>query len=240
MKRFSEYAEIEIRQMNEEQVNLLVDRECALEGIALLPPAPVDPVKPDLSHLKKEAYKVGSYWSSNAYYFETAEQAQRVKDALRANGAKTLKDISGAQYLCAFREDDEQMRVASIEVMSEQDAIHHSAALKQYETQEKEYNQLKKAYDRIQSDRKGISDEIWAVWLEQQEVKSNLVRLEAELARYTQLADGNQKIARTMLTEIWNKSNPTSSQVKALTEFEAMMNAIEREHATALNKAKGA
>jgi hypothetical protein len=186
----------EILSLTNEQIETLIDYECALGGVPLLPIKPVKPddykPKPDLT-----VYTVGEYT------FKTAEEAGRVLEFLQAFTLYKTEYIHGSGLTKRLipTNDYSKPKVEIVEVFSPEHWDKVKSDHVKYESENSKYEADMKEYNNACSGRSDIAEGVWEVVNNARNEQRNKERLTAEFNRYLGLADGNTTIAMRFLVK---------------------------------------
>lgn len=191
MKRYYELSNDELAKLTDVQISKLIDYECALEGIPLLPERPIKPevttFEPDI-----EAYIV------KGMYFLKHEEAMKVLSVI-LESEKYSYNWSGNHKRLIKLPDYEQAKLAtekffSIEMFAsiQEEKANCDRKLKQYEDDKKEYDEVYKLRtDIIKNVMNAVEDAQYAA--------RKKVKYEAEYMKYLILAENDKNIALNFL-----------------------------------------
>jgi len=190
MKRYTDFTDEELLTITEEDLSALVDLECAISGVPLLPAAPeyvqeVD-VAPDTT-----VYEVAGF------YFEERGAADRVANVI--NEQRPLQ-VTCDWQLDRCRHVDGYAGSGAV-VKAEQvltKATHERTrnARMEYKAKKEAYDKLRKEYDRIVSMREECAENVYRAVERARTERSRRELAEGNLQRYIQLADGDEEQAR--------------------------------------------
>ncbi len=191
MKRYNEMTNEELNNLTDEQISILIDYECALEGIPLLPENPTTPATKDFQ-ADIEVYEV------KGNIFTNKEEALAVLGLLLSsnlvsssynNGSKRIVPLESyyKPELKIEKYFSEEMYVSIQEEKANYDRI-----TKQYQDRKKEYDE---AYKLRISIVKDITENIG--YAQEQEHKKQ--KYTNEYKRYLKLSDNNKYIALNFL-----------------------------------------
>lgn len=218
MKRIYDMEKEEILALTQEYIEKLIDYECALKGVPLLPPRPLEPdkvnIEPDIT-----AYEIAGLC------LLTAEEAGRILEAINTCSIYTSTYVPGANCydkklipVDAYTKPKiETKRFYSMEywdkVKSQKEA---------YASTKRIYDEDKKKYDEAYSKRSETASCVWEfidAVREENRVKDYLT---AEFNRYLELTDGNKTIAMRFLKKAHNVDDElTQELVPGFVEEEA-------------------
>jgi len=184
MKRLTDYTNEELRDLNQDGIERLIDLECCFEGIPLLPES--SPVKPEVNKPQEDL----NLFNIDDVLLERKEDAQEIVNLL--NGMTRMRrDWSTDGYVL----NEESVSFKPQKAFSSEHREKHKAQEKAAKEIETRYNLAKKEYDGIIKERKSVIDKVSvAVGLAFDEVEK-INRYKKQYARYLQLAEGEKDIA---------------------------------------------
>ena len=197
MKRYCEMDEAELVALTDEQINKLVDYECAMEGAPMLPPSPGPKPTNELPDKDATVYDVAGCLTLDK------DHAAKILEAMtggrlwsegyegRSYDVKFLQPISSSDY---HYPKITTRTIYSIERWNEiKDRVSkHTATLQAWEAKDKEYTKAAK-------ERCAIHDRVWNCVADAREHAEQREQLRREFARYLELAEGNRHIALNFL-----------------------------------------
>lgn len=192
MKRIHEMTEAELLALTDEDKRNLIDYECALEGVPMLPPAPGPAPVKNVPALDAKAFEVGGVLVLDS------EHAARILDALTSG--KIYKVEYGEKNVKMLKEGDysfPEIKVKSVRSPEQWEII--KADVKKYESDKKEYDRFAKTYTDALKERQSIIDTLRNAIEDASERHYGRERLRTEFARYMELAEGNRQIALNFL-----------------------------------------
>lgn len=201
MKRLTAYTRAELAELTEDEIQKLIDLECASEGIALLPPKPEKTPELELPEPDLKAYVVAGIIVSDM------KHASRLLETI-TSGTIFKSDYSGdynRKYLKPLKQADynypkiEQESYYSPELYDE---------LKRREKAHKEqygaWKQLEKQYDEALEARQSIASEVFKAINEARDYYFEIERIRSQFERYLVLAENNRQIAMNFLEKVAN------------------------------------
>ena len=205
MKRIYEMEEKEVLELTTEKISILIDYECALEGVPMLPPPPGE--KPAKKMLKPDAqvFEIGGFLT------RSAEHAARILMAF--NSDQLYKErYPGNDYSTKYLEpiDSDRFDMPKVETKT-----YHSAeqwegikdSHKEYAAVQNAWDKIDKEYQNALKNRKKITDAVWEKISEARDRAYNRDRLREEYAKYLVLAEGNRQIALNFLKKVKDLSD---------------------------------
>lgn len=198
MKRITDLSDAEILDTVSKPAmfDRLVDLECAIRGIPLLPAHPgARPKKPESS-------AVASFYKVGDWCFSSPTQAETVIDAILAAGPIKIKSESGMQVAFSMPTTDYYYpKVESKKAICADDYKDIKEEAESINAKIKEYDSLLNDYDEVNKQRQTVIREITERHDIALEVQYALDRINQDIARYTDLAEGNQEIAIKFLMD---------------------------------------
>jgi hypothetical protein len=205
MKRLSEHSNADLLALSDDQLKTLIDLECAMNSVPLLPPEPVEPVKPDIQPNRK-MYQVANV------LFETYTEACSVVESFlktRMFNKTYLPGGSYSKYSAEPMEEYSRPKVEEIMVFSQE----HWAKVKDLSTK---YDEEKRAYEALESQYKTVKKQVDEIADEIYEkvgaARNEAYQQEQALTlyeRYLKLMDGNEELA----SRCFQDANPELYQV---------------------------
>jgi hypothetical protein len=191
MKRIDELSKAEVLALTDEEITALIELECAVNGVPLLPAYPIKPnvpkYEPDLQIFKIESVVLTSL-----------DAATTIMEAY--NKVALYKMGYDDKYPKPMSEDDynypkiKKEKVMSAElynkIKTEKEAS--DALMKAYESQKREYDNVLNLQKQHTEHVRNIVDNVW-------EEKYTKDRYKTEFDRYMKLADNNCSIAWNFL-----------------------------------------
>lgn len=190
MERIQYMEDVEIVLLSSEEIETLIDLECANEGVRLLPPMPTAPVaieaKPNV-----RAYCV------NGVLFTDEKKAQAVADLINASMPHETYYLiphkwSGPQ---GVKPCETETTVRTEMYWSAENYGAHATVVTAYEKEKKDFDEQNREYDRVRDARGSISEEVWSTYhgaLKRKRVKERML---VEFDEYVTLAEGNREQA---------------------------------------------
>jgi len=201
MKPFDELTDAEILALTDDQIDYYIDRTCAEEGVALVPPtAPPAPTKPPIEN-DVSAYKVAGV------ILTSMGEAERLRDVLRTMTSRVEVGYGGGRHWRQIAKPvTDPIDVDPVSYLSERRAAEQNEAIIAFEEAQKQYQTDKAAYDKAVEGRERvgahIQSEVRRVRREDYE-RQELLR---EFDRYVALADGDRRIAWRFLCRVRSRA----------------------------------
>ena len=196
MRRYDELTDDQLLELTEEQIQDLIDLECAIEGVPLLPTAPVEPTPPI------EPLDVVVYGAAGMY-FEKEQDARDItafiNERLPVGVGYDYSTYGGTYYVDGSRE-----AVAKVEpkrVLSRRAYEAVRAELIRYKGLKTAYDTAKKQYDGIASRREDAEGRVRAKVAVATEERQAAQQAQQVFLRYVKLADGDESLARRFMRE---------------------------------------
>jgi hypothetical protein len=185
MKKITEMSHDEIIALDRDDIERLIDIDCAEAGIPLLDLAPVAPVEPK-SERVLNSYKIMSV------VFKTHESAEALQDCLRKNFRNILRmDYSEPSEYRLKIEDYAYSTDEETKAQNKEDAL--------YDKEFAKYKALKDKYDLHLAQRQEVADPIFNIYNEAGAKEQVRQMLRREAARYLELAEYNTSVAKNFL-----------------------------------------
>jgi hypothetical protein len=209
LKRFEELSEKEIKDLTENDIEKLINLECAQEGIKLLE-MPEKPLKPKVD-ADREMFVVALNSSdSERMIFDNMNDAKEVMELLMSKNMYHDSYDWEAGYSSKYIEnepmDKENIQIKRKMFISENSfkerknqLIEYQKKFKEYEERESEYIKIKKQRDKIVEK---IETKIEGI-KEKERIKNNMLKRYSE---YLELANNNGEIAKRFLTKAYGES----------------------------------
>ena len=194
IKRLDEYTNEELLELTEEQVETLIDLECAHEGVALLPVEA--PIKPDDSKIGPDSV---IYEIKNLEHFETMEDAQKVVEVASKLPRVQKQYLSHASYKEKKGPVDSDIGINIVKVFSEQHYANVATENARIEASLKAYKEAKEEYDELFEKHGEISESVISRLNVARNEKNMLDTLKDEAGRYISLAQGEKEIAKNFM-----------------------------------------
>lgn len=192
MKLLKDYTGRELEDLADDEVQRLVDLECADAGVAFLPdhPGAFAAAAPKTDAVM---YKVGN----TGLFTSTREAAESIIDLLRGFafvtlGARWNRDYSRSIPTLGFLELDTE--VGRMEVYSEKRAAELKDDVARENERKIDHKNALEEFDKVSNSRQNVSDAVWKMIGEARAFKAKRESLVADLARYISLADGSNEI----------------------------------------------
>jgi len=191
MNRLHDHDGAELLALTEEQIETLIDLECAVQGVPLLPevtptpPAAVEAEPDQLVH------------SVAGYYFRDKETADAVAEFIGKQ--PRLEDYylngrwSGPK---GVRPDPEPSLTVSVtKFWTEAHYDKHRNALEEYKGAKEAYDLARKAYERVVEERSAVAAEVHSAIREARHARDTRAQIGSEFQRYLRLAEGDHDVA---------------------------------------------
>lgn len=200
MKRVHELTEAELLALDDDMTMKLIDYECALEGVPMLPPAPGPAPKKDFPEPDAQCFAVGGILTRDSVH------AARILEAI-SSGELVETTYAGSdynnRYLKPLRQSDYNYPKLSTETYrspEQWDSIKddHSS----FATRKAEWDRIDKEYSSALKERATITDDVYGRIREARQHSYDRERLREEFARYMELAEGNRQIALNFLEKV--------------------------------------
>lgn len=179
MKLIGDLTDRNIATLSEDEVEAFIDRECAEDGVRLLPPQP-EPPEPLGVAADVPVFVVGDF------KFYTEEDAQRVAALVNEIGTLETYYLEG---MYAYKGpqgvkgvDDARVVRREAYWSTQQHDIHKTAIVRHRE-QKEIFDKAKQEYDECFKDRERVSEHVWEIV---RDVKSEAYRKERRIAEHAE------------------------------------------------------
>jgi hypothetical protein len=195
MKRIHEMTEEELIVLDESDTNKLIDYECALEGVPMLPPHPGPEPKMEKITADHTVYEICSL------YFASITDASNVLDAINnANGLYKSEGWSDDQHLERLCPGDYSYpKISTNNMISSEAWAAKRSAIEAHKTLKSVYDRSKKVYDTAYKERESIVQNVYDKIRTAKDNAYERDRYREEFKRYLELADKDTTIAMRFL-----------------------------------------
>lgn len=195
MKPFDELTEPEVLALNDEQIDYYIDRECAEQGVTLVPPSPPQPPTKPAPENDVTAYQIAGILVTDM------SEAQRLRDCIAGLKTRGGDGYSYPTYRHYFKAEDtsEPIAITPISMMSEARVVANKTALDEHEAQKKVYDKANEDYQKAVTGRDRVARAIRERLSEVREKDWRRQELQALYDRYLPLANGDRTIAARFL-----------------------------------------
>lgn len=192
MKRFTDFTDKELVALTDENIVTLIDYECALEGVPLLPPHPGPKPQKTTAPPSTTAYEI-----SGRFVLDT-DHATRIMEAL-ASGPLFTSTYPNSDYYTKYLVVADTPSVTTCKIYSPEEWLAIEAEYKTYADRLKVWESFNTEYTEALKGRTRISDNVYEAIADARSRINKLQRLREELARYLVLAEGDRIIALKFL-----------------------------------------
>lgn len=193
MKRIFDMNDEELLALDEDSVVKLIDYECALEGIPMLPP---NPGPPPVAEKDVVVYKVGGFKTTSSEHASCI-----MKAVVEGPLVKTVYDHNYKDpYIVQIVQDDHDYPKVETELRYSAelwDVI--KTGLEKFESCKVEYSRLDKAFKEALAARSDIDDRAWGQISEARTRRNDREEIRSQFARYLELAENNTTVAMNFL-----------------------------------------
>lgn len=202
MKLLEDYTNSELVDLGDDALNQLFALECASRNVPLPSSLVEPPTKPeDRDDLKPDItlYRVGDSYGDK-YYFNTAEDAQIVADAMNSRHVNARSTYQNSTSIVIRQDGDaELVSVTPVPSYSVEHWSKVQSEFKAWKSKEAEYNRIISENSKLRSQHDGIWDDIYSAISKAKIEFSDAQSMANQLAEYRKLSDGNETIARNFL-----------------------------------------
>lgn len=203
MKLFNDYTGKEVESLTDEDIQRLINLECADRGAPMLPPLPVEPkapeVKPDMT-LYQVAYGL---------YVDNLPDATKIIEAIKSSSA--IYDTNyccGYQYQRATPKSLADTAMTTSQVFSPEKWGSAENDYAKYEAAKKQYDADIKEYQSAAGERSAVSEYIWGIVSECRRFMNRREQMLGYLQQYIDLAEGDAETGARFFKKAysdWNK-----------------------------------
>jgi len=196
MKRLEEFNDSELLELTDKGVLNLIDYECALEGVPMLPPSPGPKPKANLPEPDTQCFAVAGVMTCDA------DHARRILEAICGGWLveSTYDSDYHNRYLKRLCESDYNYPKITTETHRSQeqwDSIKEEAT--KFNMLKKEWEAKNDEYEKALKARSTITDRVYGQIESARHHFQTCERLREEFKRYLELAEGNRQIALNFL-----------------------------------------
>jgi hypothetical protein len=200
MKRVYDMEESELLALTDEQVLIMIDYECALEGIPMLPPAPgAKPVR-EMAKPDAQVFEIGGFFTRDH------EHAIRILAAYNSGQLYREKYPNGdyntryLEIIANDRHDTPKIETKTVYSPETWDKIKNSHA--EHAGILATWNKVNDEYQKALKNRQKITESVYAVIGDARDKSYDRNRFREEFKRYLILAEGNKQIALNFLEKV--------------------------------------
>lgn len=188
-----DYTGQEVENLTDEQVQKIINLECADAGAPMLPERPERPEK--LTHKPDmQLYQVGGYYG---WHVKTPEDAAKILSVL---GDVDVWDTeyAGSNYNNKRAKKKEGCeltgKVEAINVFSPELWDEVKLEIEAYDAKKKSYDKLLEEYNKADKERNNISEWVWGIVSDARDFKRKREELETFKQSYIDLAEGDLEL----------------------------------------------
>ena len=197
MKRCNELTDEELLGLTDDQILKLVDYECALEGVPMLPTHPGPAPK------KREFKEDDVVYAIGGVYVADSEHAKRILDVINEGPLFTIETAPRdyATKLCVplGKEAYHKPKIETVSCHSPEQWDHIKDTFAAYTTEVDAYTAKLKEYDEAFNERKDISENVWEAVRDAKDRDHEKSSIRYDFDRYLELTEGNKTIAMNFL-----------------------------------------
>ena len=199
MRRYFDLTNKEILALTDEQINDLIDLECAIEGKPLLPECPPLPPQPKF---EPDAIWYSIRELSSSILFHCPEAAASVIRAIVESGAASRKYLPGSDY-SAYRLDNlDELTIEQVKIYSEGQWASHAEAHSAFLKAKEQYRSAKAAHDAAVKERADVTKEVTFHINRILNIEKRKDDIRRIYNRYLALSDNNRNIAMNFLEKV--------------------------------------
>ena len=196
MKRYYDYEDHEILQMTDEDIDKLIEIECAVAGAPLRMEQPVPPqpsaVEPDVT-----TYTV----PAGTLRFANKETALAAVEFLNGLSRMRIESIIPRSYGAPYRveSDDSELSVGTERNWSDVHYATHAKAIKDAKAAKDEYDRARREYDDAHKKREASVKDVYDHVRHVRDRDADRRHCRQTFASYLELAEGQQEIALSFM-----------------------------------------
>jgi len=185
------YTGKEVESLTDEQVQKIIDFECADAGCPMLPNMPIQPTKPVFKP-DMQLFLVGGWYG---WYVKTLDEATKILDAL-ANVEIWDTSYAGNDNISrvGHRKADLECKAESVKVFSPELWDKAKSEIESYNILKKTYDTLLSDYNDAAKERGSISSWVWGIVFGARAFKAKREAFLAYKQNYLTLAEGNEEL----------------------------------------------
>lgn len=200
MKPFDDLTDAEILALTDEQIDYYIDRTCAEQGVALVPPTP-----PDAPTLQPIEDDVTVYDVAGSLFTDMGE-AERVRAMLVTISSRVETSYTYPGYRNYVKPVTEPVSITPKHLLSEQRALAKKDALAAFEEQKRTYEKNRAEYDTAVRGHEAVATSIRAEVRRVHDEDDDRREHQREFERYVTLADGDRRIAWRFLCRVRSRA----------------------------------
>jgi hypothetical protein len=201
MKRYWDYSESERAKLTAEQVEKFLAYELMERGVLQVEPLNLEEPKP-VSLPKRRVFLLregdGAYGTMLNLGFETIEQAEACRDAIRF-----IREQQGWQGP-HFTRPVKALQIVSEDLPTDDAVTAARSALEAESRIESANETARREYEAACKKVADATSGVWSDWRECQSVEARHQKIRDTLAGYVQMADGNEAMARAFLAKAFS------------------------------------
>lgn len=196
MKRYCDYEDHEILGMSEDDIDKLIEIECAMAGAPLRMDPPTAPtpsqIEPDVT-----TYTV----SAGTLRFADKEKALAAVEFLNGLSRLRTESIIPRSYGAPYRvePDDSELSVGTERHWSDVHYATHAKAIKDAKAAKDEYDRARREYDEAHKKREASVKDVYDYVRHVRDRDADRRHCRQTFASYLELAEGNQDIALSFM-----------------------------------------
>lgn len=206
MKKINDYTDEELIELynNEEEINNVIDYECAIAGVPFLPELPPRPTPLEITS-DILMYQVGGF------IFDTQEDALKLIDHLKGSTlyeSRSLPNASYNQNTVQVTTSGESIDTKKFYSKEYWDGIKDHK--KKYDALKEDFDEKKCEYDDISEKRTEIYNKVWDILNEMYRKEGRTKDYIQKYIRYLDLANSDKEIAFKFLSD----AHPEVSEIE--------------------------
>ena len=211
MKRVEEYSQAELLTLGDDEVTVLAEIECMIDGVQMVPPPGPEPV------FGQKLEKTAFFRIDGALLFPTAESAMQA-----ASLAVRKQDYEGLDGTYSAK-NETNSGISTQEYYLYEDLMKVKANKAEYETVKSAWNSRERAYNNYLNKKNKAETRVYdAIRKAQEELGAANDRV-ASFTKYVELAD-DPEIAEKFFREMLKKQDWSETEIEA--EVARVRNAV--------------
>ena len=198
-------SEAEVLALSQKEIDYLISYAMAVEGIKFLPaPIAPEPFTPDYDRV---VYEVAGIYFTGRICAETVCEAlnARIEEACRLD--YNWQQSSQYKYVAESHWKDSPPTVTAVKCFSDEKYRTMAATMIQRETEKNQYKKLLEEFQKNESLKQAIVQEIHDVIDEHKSRAYTRNRMKSEYERYKEIAQGNIEIAQKFFKKAYPSEN---------------------------------
>jgi len=198
MKTYKDYTDDELMALDDDQLDMLIDLQCAINGVPLLPIEP-EPVNIDLPPTDAQVYEVAGF------YFKERESADRIMEAInkevRVDVTYDWQLSDRTEYIQGYASTG--ANITAKDVYSNDLYDETKAKRAKLKAMKDLYDKQRGDFDSIKSQREESASEVFRSVYKAREERENKIIAHQRYDRYVKLANGDANLANKFFADAY-------------------------------------